>query len=249
MLTDEEILREWSGDTARPALGKNKVLSFARAVIAAHEAKRMPPEEWLSKARSLAVDYACATSDAILLQNSETPLSAKKKHDALIAHISTPPAGMTFVPEELLRIGELIRAQDNRATDQPLFAVRQKSIVGGVDSDYTDKFSWVRDGEVVIDDEEIERLEEHWKANHEALDGYERVGYVERYEFVTGCFTEQGCKNYLARDAHNLREPHIYTYGTYRNGEFQTVRDFLKGLPPPTQSPNSSMIAAAKDQK
>ena len=31
-LTDEEILRLWSGDVPRPVIGRNKVLSFARAI-------------------------------------------------------------------------------------------------------------------------------------------------------------------------------------------------------------------------
>ena len=35
-LTDEEVLWLWSGDVERPVLGKNKVLSLARAVERAH---------------------------------------------------------------------------------------------------------------------------------------------------------------------------------------------------------------------
>lgn len=35
-LTDEQLLEMWSGNEARPTLGKNKVLAFARVIEAAH---------------------------------------------------------------------------------------------------------------------------------------------------------------------------------------------------------------------
>ena len=38
-LTDETVLRLWSGDAPRPVLGSNKVLAFAQAIIAARDAQ------------------------------------------------------------------------------------------------------------------------------------------------------------------------------------------------------------------
>ena len=57
--------------------------------------------------------------------------------------------------------------------------------------------------------------------------------------FVTACFTEQGCKDFLARDGHNHRRPFIYAFGSYRNGEYQAVRNILKSLPGTSASPES----------
>ena len=125
------------------------------------------------------------------------------------------------------RIGQLIATQNNRATDQPLFAVQQKRIIGGMDEDYTDKYSWVRDGEEVTDGDEIAEIEAHCEEHFTPPDGCAKVGYIEIWEFVTACFTEQGCKDYIQRDGHNLNEPRIYAYGSYRNAEFQFVRNLL----------------------
>ena len=47
------------------------------------------------------------------------------------------------------------------------------------------------------------------------------------WTFVTACLTEQGCKDYLAVDGHNLTNPRIYGPGGFRNQEWQNLRDFL----------------------
>ncbi len=42
--SDDEIIRKWTGDSeaesVRPVLGRNKIINFARAVIAAYEEKQ-----------------------------------------------------------------------------------------------------------------------------------------------------------------------------------------------------------------
>lgn len=57
-----------------------------------------------------------------------------------------------------------------------------------------------------------------------------RLAVFDVWEFVTACFTEKGCKDYLAVNGHNLTEPRIYAAGSYRNEEFRTVREYLLGL-------------------
>lgn len=135
---------------------------------------------------------------------------------------------------ELARIGELIRTQDNRITDSPIFIVQQKRKICGIDADYTNNFEWLdpRDTSEVYDDaakaaKDAEREEEGLPPIN-----WIQGGYIEIWEFVTACFTEQGCKDYLARDGHNLKEPRIYAAGSYRNEEWRTVRKFLMGLAP-----------------
>lgn len=48
-------------------------------------------------------------------------------------------------------------------------------------------------------------------------------------EFVTVCFTYQGCKDYLAVNGHNLNQPFIYVHSLFRNSEMLSIREFLKG--------------------
>lgn len=135
---------------------------------------------------------------------------------------SQPPA--PSLPPELLAIAERLHTQDNRITQDPLFAVQQKRRIYGVDHDYCDNAEWVVDGET-------------WKPDFDGEappDGARKVGYIDKWEFVTGCLTEQGCKDFIACNGHNLHKPRIYAYGSYRNAEFIALRKWLMSLPLPS---------------
>lgn len=138
------------------------------------------------------------------------------------------PAGVV-IPSELSAIGELIRVQDNRITDAPLFIVQKKVRDYGFADGYVDDFEWIQDGEGVADEREARILQKMYDRGR-TIEGWELVGYRDRWEFVTACFTEQGCQDFIDRDGHNHGETRIYAEGSYRNQEYRAVRDFLKGL-------------------
>lgn len=52
--------------------------------------------------------------------------------------------------------------------------------------------------------------------------------YVDQWEFVTVCFTEQACEDYIASNGHNLNEPRIYAASAYGNREMIAIREMLK---------------------
>ncbi len=132
---------------------------------------------------------------------------------------------------ELYEIGKLIREQDNRSTDAPIFIVQKLVRVYGMDSEYSDKYVWVNPHEDYH--EACGRLHDILDRREDLLRstfGYEKQYYTEKWEYVNGtsCFTEQGCKGYLARNDHNIRErTRIYADGSYRNNEFREVRQKL----------------------
>lgn len=130
--------------------------------------------------------------------------------------------------EEMRSIGELIATQDNRCTDAPIFIVQQKKRTYGFDPNYSDDYVWIDPGNdsCMADDEERERLDE-LEANGDDVGDWIKTSYMDTWEFVTACFTEQGCKDFLRINGHNLTEPRIYAEGSYRNHEFRKVRDFL----------------------
>ncbi|ULF54064.1 hypothetical protein LBP97_06445 [Serratia marcescens] len=146
---------------------------------------------------------------------------------------------------ELSAIGELIRTQDNRITDQPFFAVMTKrEIVASEDHD-CDRICWVENqsGDYVEATEtQHRRLEAIYQAKYEVRDGWDRYAMKEIDVFVTGCFTEQGCKDYINKNGHNLNKPFIYAFGSYRNDEYQTVRKFIMQMP---ETPATSAALAA----
>ena len=127
-------------------------------------------------------------------------------------------------------IGKQIAEQDNRCTDRPIFLVQQKVTDSGYDENYVDDVMWIGDGGAVADAEEKDRLETAYEQTGDIPDGWTRTGYRDRWEFVTACFTEQACKDHIAANGHNLREPRIYADHSCRNFEFRELWDLMVGL-------------------
>ena len=130
--------------------------------------------------------------------------------------------------KDIREIAELIKTQDNRMTDQPLFLVQEQVTDYGFDSDYSDDYVWINheyDCNIACDrlSEILDRRDDMCRSTF----GYEKVYVQKRWEFVTACFTEKGCQNYLNINGHNLGKTRIYAHGSYRNNEYQTVRKFL----------------------
>ena len=152
---------------------------------------------------------------------------------------STTGAAQTAEQVRMAEIGQLIATQDNRITEAPIFVVEQKTPVVS-DSDYNDcRVEWreTENGDYQLaSPERAERLEALHRAGRETP-GWRRYEMADIWTFVTACFTEQGCLDYLTRNGHNLRETRIYAYGSYRNEEFRAIRNFLMSLrPTPTHS-------------
>jgi hypothetical protein len=135
----------------------------------------------------------------------------------------------------LAAIGEQISTQDNRCTDQPLFAVMEKRGMITLDTHDHDRIEWVEttSGDYCEADETKARRLEALHQGHRDTPGWERYAVKDVDVFVTACFTEQGCKDFLSRDGHNHRRPFIYAFGSYRNSEYQAVRNWLKALSAP----------------
>ena len=128
---------------------------------------------------------------------------------------------------EMARIGGLIATQDNRCTDKPMFIVQQKrEHVSDADYDH-DRIAWMHTDGVEADADEAAEFEKTYDEGGDEPDNWRRVSISHTWEFVTACFTEQGCKDYLALDGHNLKEHRIYAAGSYRNNEWRAVRKFL----------------------
>ncbi|MCN3360267.1 ead/Ea22-like family protein [Escherichia coli] len=127
-------------------------------------------------------------------------------------------------------IGENIRTQDNRITSDPMFCVYQKrEIVVDADYDY-DRIVWVDEDGNEANKRQSRRLELLHENFREPPEKWRRVAVKDIDEFVTCCFTEQGCKDYLAVNGHNLRLPFIYVKSGFRNAEYIGIRNWLAGI-------------------
>lgn len=145
------------------------------------------------------------------------------------ARASAPPTAS--LPDAILNVAELLHTQDNRITRDPIFVVEMKKRVYGIDPQWGGDVVWLNDGDEVTDPEEIKELDAHWDETGEEKSDYTRTAYVDDWEFVTACFTQSGCESYLRRNGHNHRgETRIYAHGSYRNAEWEAVRNYLMSL-------------------
>ncbi|HFT6202751.1 TPA: ead/Ea22-like family protein [Klebsiella pneumoniae] len=180
--------------------------------------------------RALAALFGVNTPDLPPLEHENVHYAdaAEMEIAALRQRIAELESRTVKLPAELYTIGELIRTQDNRITDQPMFVVFQKREIIGSDEHSPSRICWVWDGEEVSE-LRAKRLEALYQDGRDTR-GYDRYAMQEVDEFVTACFTEHGCKDYLRQNGHNLRLPYIYACGSFRNNEYQLVRNWLAGI-------------------
>ena len=112
---------------------------------------------------------------------------------------------------QIFEIGERLRTQDNRITQNPMFCVQQKRRQHGIDRRCADHTVWILDGEEC---EPGTRGAEEW-------------GYRDYWETVMVAFTEGGCNEYLRQNGHNLSEPRIYVESFNRCPEMIAIREWL----------------------
>ena len=131
------------------------------------------------------------------------------------------------------QITERLNTQDNRCTSDPIFIVQQKKRIWGVSTDYAGDYAWLDFGNE-HEEADLQLAEELDDLEFEGCEtgSWQKVGYVDIWEFVTACFTEAACQEYIDRNRHNLNEPRIYAASAYRNREFIDVRNYLLGRKP-----------------
>src|SRR5687768_4710001 len=109
------------------------------------------------------------------------------------------------LPQVVAEIGERIRTQDGRITSHPIFVVEERVRIYGMDPVWDGPVVWLHaDEPVEVSPEESARLEAAYQEADQEPENFTRTGYVDYWRFVTACFTEQGCKDYIAANGHNL---------------------------------------------
>lgn len=130
-------------------------------------------------------------------------------------------------------IGQIIKTQDNRITQNPIFCVQIKVRDVGYDIAFTSGHCWrnKKTEEVINDDDKDFRGEPNGS-------DWEEFGYRDRWETVMVAFTEKGCEEYLELNGHNDRrrahngEVQIYVESFNRCPEMIAIREFLISLCP-----------------
>mgnify|MGYP003618490148 CR=1 FL=1 len=129
--------------------------------------------------------------------------------------------------EVLQRVLASLNTQDGRGTADPFYCVFSKREIV-VDADYGyDRIHWWHPENQVEASEctarRLDLLESYGRETGEWV----KIATSEIDHFETACFTEQGCKDFLAINGHNLRQPFIYATSLFRNWEMIALREAL----------------------
>lgn len=129
----------------------------------------------------------------------------------------------------LAEIGREIMTQDNLCTADPFFIVQERTRHYGIDIDYDPQIAWLYDDESVeVSAEKAEELEAQYRSTYKEPEGFRRVGYVEEWQFVTGCFTAKAAEEFIERNKHrHNRDLRVYAETLYRNHEMIAIRNAL----------------------
>ena len=145
-------------------------------------------------------------------------------------------------------IAQDVATQDNDGTADPMFVVQSKKRVYGLSEDYTDEYDWISDDadRVTADSDTVIKLEAAIQRSCDSVitiqdvddpeseTAYERIWYVDEWEFVTCCFTRNAAEDFVSRNKHRYSgELRVITESFYRNPEMLLVREHLLGMAEP----------------
>ena len=146
----------------------------------------------------------------------------------------TPITSFSFI-DVLKKSAQSILTQDNAATANPAYCVKDKKRAYGFDGTTTNDYVWYsRD-----DGSEYDNTDDMYKAldtiadeineDEIVLNGntYERSYYELEESTVTTCFTREQAQRYIDENRHNLKNPPIYVESFNRNPEMLAVRELL----------------------
>lgn len=139
-------------------------------------------------------------------------------------------APLGAVVDAMERLGSRVITDDNRCTADPLFCVMEKHEIVVEEGYGHDRIVWVDEEGSEASPTQARRLEALHNDYRETPDKWRRLAVAKQDRFVTACFTEQGCKDFLAVQGHNLRQPFTYVFSLFRNEEMKQLRQLMIGM-------------------
>jgi hypothetical protein len=153
------------------------------------------------------------------------------------------------------KIGQELLTQDNAITADPIFIVEQRDRIYGMDTslgcdtclldddynemdekdlaEYREQYAdelkrFAEDNGIEVDDEDfmvhfLTQTDDSSCARFNVT----YTSYVDRWTFVTACFTNKEAERYIEENRHNLKEPRVFVASGYRNKEWIALRAAL----------------------
>ncbi len=131
----------------------------------------------------------------------------------------------------LTALAHEMQHQNNAYTSYPIYAVEERRMVTGIDTEYTEQIGWFDDdsGSLTEGDEAM-LLEAAYQETGEIPENWHRTGYDYRWEQVAAFFTRKAAEDFIERQSHNHRMGlRVYVDSGYRNPEWKELRRLLSG--------------------
>lgn len=111
-------------------------------------------------------------------------------------------------------------------TSHPIFLVHKRDRIYGFDSEYSSNYVWFRtDGDCGYDEAD-ERTTKRLDALYEDgrdIKNWERIYYIDRWEYVNAHFTKEGALDFIKRKQHDYDELRVYVDSQYLCHEFNSI--------------------------
>jgi hypothetical protein len=145
--------------------------------------------------------------------------------------ITIPQSQYNFLTE----LSKKIQTQDNRFTEHPIYLVCDVYDVI-VDDDYTPtgmghdietRYVYKNPEDSDYGGIEESDVDEYCKENNVDKDDLERLYVAEMPYTVNAHLTDEGAKQYILSNRHNLHKPYTYANSLYRCHDMIELREFL----------------------
>lgn len=174
---------------------------------------------------------------ALLVRAISDPGSFTPRRDDLME--PTPSfvarAVATMLVQEFAPTAPAMLTQDNRCTANIAFFVQVQRTTYGADPLYSDDYHWLTDEASKASPELAKKLDALRSSIKPPVDEdgqeYDKSYYFQHWETVMVSFTEDGAKEYLRQNGHNLHgETRIYGESFHRCPEMLLIRNLLVEL-------------------
>lgn len=111
-------------------------------------------------------------------------------------------------------------------TSHPIFLVQKRTRIYGFDSEYSNQYFWCRadrdNGEYEADERTTKRLDALYEDGRD-IKNWERIYYIDRWEYVNAHFTKEGALEFIKRKQHDYDELRVYVDSQYWCHEFNSI--------------------------
>ncbi|WP_291329013.1 hypothetical protein [Desulfovibrio sp. UCD-KL4C] len=136
---------------------------------------------------------------------------------------------------DLSKLAEELRTQKNLGTKHPIFVVRERIKIYGLEPEYTEDYDWFDPSEpdCIISTVDLEDENGNPMTEEQAEEkGFIKFYYTINERFKNAHFTRKAAELYISENGHNLTDPYVFVDSMHYCHEMIAIREHLMDLAP-----------------